>query len=430
MRDFGIHHLHGRLADGGLPETDLILTSADFGDAYLRDGWASQYIEDRSRTATLVLLGYSADDAALRLLLETLDVDRARFPDLQPIYALDSAKEFSAELWRAKGIIPIEFAGHDALYATLAEWAKYGERPTEYEHSKLAEIFSVEPSEATTLQQEQMAFFLSRGDAASQLTIHNPPLSWLSVLSKLDLVGRDDRRLTGWIERKLPDLQAIRDIVQNIHLFGPATADLLEFRLNHQPVPLPDLQRKSWQLIVRHMRLVRSGPTTNGWYDLQPRLAAGEVSVDLLARLTTLVCPFLQIVKRSVFDTRERPDPQRPLDLFSVSYEPDQEIQLPELLAGWPNTATADDDERLLSRLVSALDSTLEDAVEVGVELKNGFSISDGNVPSIADHPQNNFHHGFLAITRLAAESGHVWPVRTVSGRRAISIAGNRASTV
>jgi NAD-dependent SIR2 family protein deacetylase len=58
-RDYGILHLHGRLADDtlNLEESDLILTSADFGDAYLRDGWASQYVEDRMRLNTLVLVG-------------------------------------------------------------------------------------------------------------------------------------------------------------------------------------------------------------------------------------------------------------------------------------------------------------------------------------------------------------------------------------
>ena len=51
-RDYGIFHLHGRIGDATLKleGTDLVLTSADFGDAYLRDGWASQYIEDRMRT--------------------------------------------------------------------------------------------------------------------------------------------------------------------------------------------------------------------------------------------------------------------------------------------------------------------------------------------------------------------------------------------
>jgi NAD-dependent SIR2 family protein deacetylase len=61
--DHGILHLHGRIADTklDLEETDLILTSADFGDAYLRDGWASQYIEDRMRLNALVLVGYGED---------------------------------------------------------------------------------------------------------------------------------------------------------------------------------------------------------------------------------------------------------------------------------------------------------------------------------------------------------------------------------
>ena len=41
----GILHLHGRLPDPWpqlqASETDLVLTSAEFGDAYLRSGWAS-----------------------------------------------------------------------------------------------------------------------------------------------------------------------------------------------------------------------------------------------------------------------------------------------------------------------------------------------------------------------------------------------------
>jgi hypothetical protein len=115
--DHGILHLHGRLEDAtlALERSDLILTSADFGDAYLRDGWASQYIEDRMRVNTLVLVGYQAEDSALRLLLETLDADRERFRDLKKIYAIEKQAEGSASLWKAKGILPIEFAEYDPI---------------------------------------------------------------------------------------------------------------------------------------------------------------------------------------------------------------------------------------------------------------------------------------------------------------------------
>src|SRR4029077_1520129 len=108
-RDYGILHLHGRIADEEfrLESTDLVLTSADFGDAYLRAGWASRYIEDRMRLGTLVLVGYAAEDAAMRLLLETLDPDRDRFHDLHDIYAIEIGTPETASLWKAKGIKPV-----------------------------------------------------------------------------------------------------------------------------------------------------------------------------------------------------------------------------------------------------------------------------------------------------------------------------------
>jgi hypothetical protein len=141
-RDYGILHLHGRLADQtlNLDGSDLILTSADFGDAYLRDGWASQYVEDRMRLNTLVLVGYAAEDAALRLLLETLDADRDRFRDLNDIYAIEKRSDDSASLWKAKGIKPLEFPDHDTIYEALAEWAKYVQAPAAYSRQRVEAI--------------------------------------------------------------------------------------------------------------------------------------------------------------------------------------------------------------------------------------------------------------------------------------------------
>jgi len=149
-RDHGILHLHGRIGDAtlGLEATDLVLTSADFGDAYLRDGWASQYVEDRMRLGTLVLVGYAAEDAAMRLLLETLDADRDRFRDLKDIFAIEKGTADSASLWKAKGIKPIEFVDYDAIYGTLCEWALYAADPRGYTQKRLATILT-RPSSGT-----------------------------------------------------------------------------------------------------------------------------------------------------------------------------------------------------------------------------------------------------------------------------------------
>ncbi|MGY0573240.1 SIR2 family protein [Bradyrhizobium sp. RDM12] len=148
-RDHGILHLHGRLGDEvlGLDQTELILTSSDFGDAYLRSGWASRYVEDRMRLGVLVLVGYAAEDTAMRLLLETLDADRSRFNDLHPIYAIEKEAPGSASLWKAKGIMPIEFPDYEAIYTTLSEWARYAIQPVDYRRKRIEAILGqVAPS--------------------------------------------------------------------------------------------------------------------------------------------------------------------------------------------------------------------------------------------------------------------------------------------
>jgi SIR2-like domain len=149
-RDYGIFHLHGRIGDPtlSLETTDLVLTSADFGDAYLRGGWASEYIEDRMRLGILVLVGYAAEDAAMRLLLETLDADRDRFRDLKDIYAIEKETADSASLWKAKGIKPVEFASYDAIYRTLSEWALYVANPAEYGQRRVKAILTGAPGGA------------------------------------------------------------------------------------------------------------------------------------------------------------------------------------------------------------------------------------------------------------------------------------------
>ena len=78
----GIIHIHGRLADPTLQlePTPLVLTSADYGDAYMRSGWASRFLFDLARCKAIVLVGYSANDAPVRYFLNVLEADRARFP--------------------------------------------------------------------------------------------------------------------------------------------------------------------------------------------------------------------------------------------------------------------------------------------------------------------------------------------------------------
>ena len=94
------------------------------------------------RLGALVLVGYAAEDAAMRLLLETLDADRSRFRDLKNIYAMEKGTAESVSLWKAKGIQPVEFSDYDPMYRTLSEWALYAANPAEYGRRRMEAILN------------------------------------------------------------------------------------------------------------------------------------------------------------------------------------------------------------------------------------------------------------------------------------------------
>src|SRR3546814_7831070 len=91
-----------------LSQTDLVLTAPNFGEAYMRNGWASRTVYDLMRRYTLVLVGYSADDPPMRYMLEATEEGRLNFPDLKPAYALVADDKNDAgglrEMWRGKGL--------------------------------------------------------------------------------------------------------------------------------------------------------------------------------------------------------------------------------------------------------------------------------------------------------------------------------------
>src|SRR6185312_9653426 len=88
----------------------------------------------------------------------------------------------------------------------------------------------------------------------------------------------------------------------------------------------------------------------------------------------------------------------------SIDFEVDDGIDGNEVISAWPKDAEATTDARLLSGLTDALITALEDATEVGSEGDEGYGVSDSDVPSVAEHPQNQYRTGFHPIVRVIAE--------------------------
>ena len=261
------------------------------------------------------------------------------------------------------------------------------------------------PSDVTEFEREQLRFFLSRADVAQVLAELNPSLAWLPELARMKVI-QSPAQLTPWIEKNFGDAAAVREVSANLEFFDERAADLLELRLNRQIEVLPPLLVKSWQLIIRHIRNNPTGLLRSEWYDIQPRIKAGEHSADLLERLARVLRPVPKVSKRISWPGADREDaaPGRPSDLFRLEYEVGEDVSDSEVLAAWPADASAATEQKFLTALVDNLGTALADAVEMEVETNSGYGISDSDVPSVAAHQQDEHRRGFLPITRVIAE--------------------------
>jgi hypothetical protein len=108
----GVAHLHGVLPTGlrehsGNP-LGLVLSSGDFGRAYLADAWATRFICDLLDRHIVVLLGYSAEDPPVSYLLQGLNLSR-RIRERQ-LYAFVAGEPAQVEAdWSDRGVSTIAY---------------------------------------------------------------------------------------------------------------------------------------------------------------------------------------------------------------------------------------------------------------------------------------------------------------------------------
>ncbi len=129
----GIVYLHGLLAESSTASDleRLVVSSGDFGLAYLTERWASRFVSELLRGYTLCFVGYSIDDPVLRYMMDALAADRLlgeKSPDAYAFggHALGKETE-AAEEWTAKNVRPILYNNsskdHSLLHKTLRAWA-------------------------------------------------------------------------------------------------------------------------------------------------------------------------------------------------------------------------------------------------------------------------------------------------------------------
>ena len=195
----GLVYLHGLLTENP-SESDLdrlVVSSGDFGLAYLTERWAARFVSDLLRNFVACFVGYSINDPVLRYMMDALAADRLLGESPPKSFAFGSfskgKKEDAESEWRAKNVTPIlyrEHWHHAYLHRTLWAWSK-----TYRDGAQGKERIVVESAMARPLASTEQDDFVGRmiwalsdpsGLPAKRFAELDPvpSLEWLESLSK------------------------------------------------------------------------------------------------------------------------------------------------------------------------------------------------------------------------------------------------------
>lgn len=245
----GLVYLHGVLPDK-VEESDLnrlVVTSGDFGLAYLTERWAARFVTELFRNYLVCFVGYSIDDPVLRYMMDALAADRMLGEATPQAYAFGNTepdlRQRNSIKWEAKNVTPILYEvpqgskNHSALHRTLQAWAETYQDGTLGKERIVVEYALARPS-ASTRQDDfvgRMLWALSdeSGLPAKRFADYDPtpPLEWLTEFADIRYQHNDLSRF-GISPRSASD--------QNIR-----------FSLIHRPAPY---NRAPWMTLVGSRR--------------------------------------------------------------------------------------------------------------------------------------------------------------------------------
>lgn len=196
----GIVHVHGALPRA----RDLVLTDADFGRAYLTEGWARRFLVDVFRKYTVLFIGYRHNDVVMNYLVRALPAD-----SIAGRFALTDEDGN----WELLGIKPIRFvkgAGVDEfkeLYDGMQRLAERTSRGALDWQSRLAELGGrAPPTDEEAISEIEQALREVHTTRFLLNVARDPEwLRWLKGRKHLDALfgttdlGERDMLLAGWL---------------------------------------------------------------------------------------------------------------------------------------------------------------------------------------------------------------------------------------
>ena len=252
----GLVYLHGLLPDDPdqVDLDQLVVSSGDFGLAYLTEAWAARFVGELFRNFTICFVGYSINDPVLRYMTDALAADRLLGESPSEMFAFGSfskgkKKEQESE-WEAKNVTPIlyrEHCRHRYLHKTLRAWSEtyrdglHGKEPFVFRFAGASPLASTEQDDFVG----RMLWALSDPSGAPAKRFANldpvPSIDWLEPLSEnryqyadLDRFGvtpkatKDDKLSFSFLRRPIS-----YELAPEMTLAGPASSGQLDKVMYH-----------------------------------------------------------------------------------------------------------------------------------------------------------------------------------------------------
>jgi hypothetical protein len=206
-REFrGVVRLDGRVDAEyrSAQDEEFVVSSADFGRAYLSARWATHFIQRLLSRFQILFVGYTADDPPVQYLLEGLNL---RAGTRNRLYAFQSGEHrFAIALWEHRGVEAIPFDssnGFSPLWDTLRAWAERARDSRAWFKTVLSRA-TPGPKHLAPHERGQVAHILSTREGARRLASAPEPLGaeWLLVADPPQRYAKPSRAAPG--DEELP----------------------------------------------------------------------------------------------------------------------------------------------------------------------------------------------------------------------------------
>ena len=246
----GIVHIHGSASE---PD-EMVLTSQDFGRAYLTegDGWARRFLVDMFASHIVLFVGYSHNDTIMTYLTPSLPRD-----DAGQRYALVGGQNDEPERWRNMGIEPVTFpqadendyTGLEQAIEGLANYIRRGILDWQQQITRIAsgppplEEESAGVIEHALTDPLYTRFFIETAESLEWIAWLNNR-NYLDALFSYGDLNQQEMMLSAWLRRFAVNEPGALFSVIDRHgsRLNPHLWNMIAWQMGQTAQPLPDTQ--------------------------------------------------------------------------------------------------------------------------------------------------------------------------------------------